>query len=398
MQQSYHLSASMQPRKKTIVYTIDTFIYGGVTTFVKQYVAMAEALGYGTVIVGFRGDMTNLKKHFPTSTIIEIPYDAHYNSFFGRILDGIRYRKALRDLYARVSIDIVHTATTWSTLYTASVIRSWRARRIMTVYGLYHEEFKSLYPDKITIGHRAKAVVLKLLQRIAFQFPQRMIAISSYADDLVVTEFGERYKAAAIIPGTIGTLPKKIPTVLHMPLTMVWIGRAEPRKGLAQLLEALAHTNTSYKTLRALIASPVSFYFSSGIMETYEQTNVGLQVQFVHKAEAAIQEQLYREADVFVMPSQGLETFGMTILESLARGIPVIGTPVGAIPETLQHIDRHLLARDATPKGIRAAFQWFMKLSLKQRKELSERARSYVAAHHLTARWTAALGTVYESC
>ena len=42
---------------------------------------------------------------------------------------------------------------------------------------------------------------------------------------------------------------------------------------------------------------------------------------------------VYRDADLFVLPTARIEGFGLVILESFACGIPVVGTPVGAIPE-----------------------------------------------------------------
>jgi glycosyltransferase involved in cell wall biosynthesis len=41
----------------------------------------------------------------------------------------------------------------------------------------------------------------------------------------------------------------------------------------------------------------------------------------------------FAAADCFVLPTRVLECFGLIILEAYACGIPVIGTPVGAIPE-----------------------------------------------------------------
>jgi starch synthase len=41
---------------------------------------------------------------------------------------------------------------------------------------------------------------------------------------------------------------------------------------------------------------------------------------------------LWRDADVFVMPTRG-EAFGMVFQEAAAAGLPVIGTRIGAIPE-----------------------------------------------------------------
>ena len=44
----------------------------------------------------------------------------------------------------------------------------------------------------------------------------------------------------------------------------------------------------------------------------------------------------YAAADLLVLPSRG-ETYGMVVTEALARGIPVLATEVGGLPEALGH-------------------------------------------------------------
>jgi glycosyltransferase involved in cell wall biosynthesis len=45
--------------------------------------------------------------------------------------------------------------------------------------------------------------------------------------------------------------------------------------------------------------------------------------------------ELYREVDIVVVPSIWVEPFGITTLEAMASGVPVVGSRIGGIAETL---------------------------------------------------------------
>ena len=60
----------------------------------------------------------------------------------------------------------------------------------------------------------------------------------------------------------------------------------------------------------------------------------------------------FRAADVSVVPSIALEGFGLIVPESLAAGTPVLVTPVGGLPETVEDLSRDLILDAATPRAI----------------------------------------------
>lgn len=60
----------------------------------------------------------------------------------------------------------------------------------------------------------------------------------------------------------------------------------------------------------------------------------------------------YRAADLCVMPSQALEGFGLTALESLASGTPVLVTPVGGLPEVVEGLDGDLVLAGTDARSI----------------------------------------------
>jgi glycosyltransferase involved in cell wall biosynthesis len=84
----------------------------------------------------------------------------------------------------------------------------------------------------------------------------------------------------------------------------------------------------------------------------------------------------YAAADLLVLASRG-ETYGMVVTEALARGIPVVATAVGGLPESLGH------APDGTVPGILvdapalapALRTWLTDPALRRRLRAAARAR-----------------------
>lgn len=64
-------------------------------------------------------------------------------------------------------------------------------------------------------------------------------------------------------------------------------------------------------------------------------------VKFLGKQNAIIE--LLSCADVFLLPSQS-ESFGLSALEAMACGVPVVASSVGGIPEVVQHNENGFIA------------------------------------------------------
>ena len=85
----------------------------------------------------------------------------------------------------------------------------------------------------------------------------------------------------------------------------------------------------------------------------------------------------YRQADVVVVPSRA-ETYGLVVTEALARGVPVIASDVGGVPEALGWTSRRarpgLLVPPGDVEALAGALQsWLVRPAL--RRTLRERAR-----------------------
>jgi glycosyltransferase involved in cell wall biosynthesis len=77
------------------------------------------------------------------------------------------------------------------------------------------------------------------------------------------------------------------------------------------------------------------------------------------------------------MPTRELEGFGLSTIEALACGTPVIATPVGANPEVLRPLHPALIARGKSPAALAEAVidVWRRPALL---KEIQRRGRDHV--------------------
>ena len=87
----------------------------------------------------------------------------------------------------------------------------------------------------------------------------------------------------------------------------------------------------------------------------------------------------YNAADVLVLPSRG-ETYGMVVSEALARGLPVVASDVGGVPEALGHGAGRVRPGLLVPPGDAAALgnalrAWLEDTDLRRRLRRAARER-----------------------
>ncbi len=117
------------------------------------------------------------------------------------------------------------------------------------------------------------------------------------------------------------------------------VRRLVPRMGLETLLEAWKAVSARHPRARLVIAGRGPL---EGVLRSSLPPGASL-AGYVPEADLP---RLLGSADLFVLPSQRLEGFGMVIPEAMASGTPVLGTPIGGIPEVLGAFDPALVTSD----------------------------------------------------
>ena len=104
---------------------------------------------------------------------------------------------------------------------------------------------------------------------------------------------------------------------------------------------------------------------------------------------------LYSAADVFVSASL-METYGLTLIEAMSCGIPVVAFRTGGVPEAVPD-EGGILCALLDAAAFKAAIQK-LRHSEALRNELGNSARKLVAARNAKSRFAAAFARVYEAC
>jgi glycosyltransferase involved in cell wall biosynthesis len=131
------------------------------------------------------------------------------------------------------------------------------------------------------------------------------------------------------------------PHRLAPPLTVLFVGRLEERKGIDVLLAAIPRLLEAQPQLRFRIlgdhtlpqpGSPLTY--RDAWLARHRKASWLKQVTFEGWVDDASLQAAYRDCDVFVAPSR-FESFGLVFLEAMRMGKPVIGCDAGGMPEVV---------------------------------------------------------------
>lgn len=145
---------------------------------------------------------------------------------------------------------------------------------------------------------------------------------------------------------------------------LLTVRRLVPRTGVDLLLRAMAIVARELTDVILLVVGEGPM--RRALEDLAVQSELMSTVRFCGFVEDVMLPWFYSAADLTVLPTRALEGFGFPILESMACGTPVAGTPVDAIPEILEPFDPRFVFREATPEAVA---EGLMKLLCDERLE-----------------------------
>jgi glycosyltransferase involved in cell wall biosynthesis len=183
-------------------------------------------------------------------------------------------------------------------------------------------------------------------ERAVLQAARSVVTTSVWAREQLLAAYGlEPARVSVAVPG-VRPAPASSPTAAGARLLCV--GAVTPHKGhdvLVAALTRLADLHWCCLCVGSLGRDP---NFVRRVRTDLAAAGLAARAQFVGVRTGAALDSCYGAADVLVHPSRG-ESYGMVVAEALARGLPVIGSDVGGVPEALGH------ASDGRRPGLLAA-------------------------------------------
>jgi glycosyltransferase involved in cell wall biosynthesis len=231
-------------------------------------------------------------------------------------------------------------------------------RRIPAVHYFnspWHEEFlikNQADVEKPGMKTKLIAFLMKRVERQVISKAEKVIVMSQYMADKISEIHSFSTDKMVIIPGGVDLQGFSLPidgkastkAAVKFPLDktlFLTVRNLVPRMGLEPLIEAF--NNSPLLKEKGLLLIAGRGPLEKKLHKMVARFDLNQSIRFLGRVPEEDLPRIYQAADFFVLPTRKLEGFGLVILEAMACGTPVLGTPVGAIPELLGPFDQNLL-------------------------------------------------------
>jgi len=283
---------------------------------------------------------------------------------------------------------------------------------VYVCHSLAHEEYLTRAEQAATtlerVRRRLSGRARRWIERMVIRRCHHVIVLSEFMKQQVMATHGIAPKDITVVPGAADPATfypahdrNEIRRELKLPESrtlLFTVRNLVPRMGLENLLEAMTMLGEEQRNLLLLIGGEGQLRprLEELIRSRGLQDSVQL-LGFVPEDQLA---KYYQASDLVVLPTLQLEGFGLVTVEALACGTPVVGTPVGAIPEVLSTVDPLLVTEGTDGLSLAKTLRLLLKRFRDQpgeRERFSKKGREVVERRYNWAAHTADLDRLFAS-
>lgn len=190
----------------------------------------------------------------------------------------------------------------------------------------------------------------KLLNRC-----EAIIALSKSWQDYFTSTF--HHPNVYTVPNPLTPITKAVHKKAASPLGLLFLGNIVEAKGIFDLLEVFAENRERWKGRVKLTIGGNGD--NDRMIDFINSRRLGELVDFAGWVDGEQKERLFAENHVLILPSY-IECLPMTIIEAMGRGMAVISTPVGGIPEMVLPGENGILFKPGDLKAMSAAIDCYL--------------------------------------
>ncbi len=232
----------------------------------------------------------------------------------------------------------------------------------------------------------------------AAQHAHAFVGVTRYFADYAALRFRLPPERVTHVPMGIASQPEGQSAPPAPPFRIGYVARVCADKGLMNLVEALIELRRRGRD--ALVVS--AGWLGEGDRAYYETVRArvraaGVQDRFEYLGEVSRAQklELLRSVHAFSVPADFPEAKGLSILEALGAGVPVVQPRQGSYPELVEQTGGGLLYDPTSLHGLADGLESLMNDET-HRSELARRARTGVREHYSDHRMAASTWALYE--
>lgn len=203
---------------------------------------------------------------------------------------------------------------------------------VTTIYDLTLLKFKNVRRSRWR--YELKYQAFRWVFNKAVKSAVHLFTISNYVKQELLQQYkipASRITATLLAAEHIQAAPIALERLKINRPYLLYVGYAFPHKNLERLLEAFKQVRNERPNLQLVLAGKSNFFYQQ-LKGKVQELGLGTAVHFTGYVSDGELVTLYRRAMAFVLPSLS-EGFGLTALEAMIQGTPVIAAKAGSLPE-----------------------------------------------------------------
>jgi glycosyltransferase involved in cell wall biosynthesis len=187
--------------------------------------------------------------------------------------------------------------------------------------------------------------VLRCLAKLSSKKAKRIIFVSNSANKIIAPKLNINLtKTRVVYHGVEYNVFQKFKVsenslcfkkIINSNKYILFLSSLARHKNIETLIKAYANLDDKFRDkYKLIIAGKKIFPYYNELITITNKLNINKNVIFLDSVPYKDVPNIYQKASLFILPSY-LETFGITIIEAMAAGVPIVASNAFAIPEVL---------------------------------------------------------------